>query len=333
MIDPAVNAHYVGDCRELLKRLPDGCVQTCVTSPPYWGLRDYGNEGQIGLEKTPDAYVRELVAVFAEVRRTLRKDGTLWVNIGDCHATGGSKVGEHPGGGAQGERWKGHREGRATHNGIGRPGGSLGPMTQPNRMPIEGLKPKDLVGIPWRLAFALQADGWWLRADIIWHKPDPMPMSVKDRPTPAHEYVFLLSKSKRYHYDAAAIAEPATEQRSGHKARRVADGSPGQRPSDQLGAGIPWENTTGTRNRRSVWTICTSRYEGAHFATFPPKLVEPCILAGAPPRFARAGSVLRLGHHRRRCRETRPTLDRLRSRLRGSRRGTNGAALAPDGRR
>jgi DNA modification methylase len=178
-----------GDCRDVLKTLPDASVNCCVTSPPYWGLRDYGCDGQLGLERTPEEYVAKMVEVFRDVRRVLRDDGTLWLNLGDSYATGAGNVGERPGGGAQGDNWQ-------------------GAMTSPNRMPIHGLKPKDLVGIPWRVAFALQADGWYLRQDIIWHKPNPMPESVQDRCTKAHEYIFLLAKSERYFYDADAIAEP-----------------------------------------------------------------------------------------------------------------------------
>ena len=159
-------------------------------------------EGQLGLERTPEEYVSKLVAVFREVRRVLRDDGTLWCVLGDCYATGAGKVGNCPGGGEQGARWRG--EGSKHDYGIG-------PVTQPNRMPLPGLKPKDLVGVPWRVVFALQADGWWLRSDIIWHKPNPLPESVTDRPTKAHEYVFLLAKSERYWYDAEAIAEPITK--------------------------------------------------------------------------------------------------------------------------
>jgi DNA modification methylase len=321
--------------------LADESVNCVVTSPPYWGLRDYGLppqiwggdpecdhtfgdegrrqrggphgngvmleggravihaqaatrvintgarcgcgawRGMLGLEPTPELYVEHLVQIFREVRRVLRRDGTLWLNIGDCYATGGGKVGDAPGGGKQGDRWKGKtrvtRDG--SHAGTNTAMAALGPMTQPNRMPIPGLKPKDLVMIPARVALALQADGWWLRSDVIeevefycpcgcgyimaeriwrhsqdreivWAKPNAMCESVTDRPTKAHEYVFLLAKSKRYYYQA----------------RRVGN----------------------TRTRRSVWTIATQPYPGPHFATFPPKLVEPCILAGCP----RGGMVL-----------------------------------------
>jgi len=192
------------------RRLPlaDGCVQCCITSPPYFGLRDYGVSGQIGLEQTPDAYVAQLVAVFREVRRVLADDGVLWLNLGDSYATGAGKVGDCPGGGEQGERWRGYR---GTREGDPKNGNAMGPLIQPNRMPLPGLKPKDLIGIPWRVAFALQADGWYLRSDIIWHKPNPMPESVTDRPTKSHEYIFLLSKSERYFFDGDAIREGVAE--------------------------------------------------------------------------------------------------------------------------
>jgi DNA modification methylase len=307
--------------------LVDECVQCCVTSPPYWGLRDYGTRplvwggspawvGQLGLEPTPDLYVAHLVMVFEEVRRVLKSDGVLWMNLGDCYATGAGKVGEHPGGGEQGARWKGYKGDR---NGAeGKHGYRVGPQTQPNRLPIAGLKPKDLVGVPWMAAFALRAAGWYLRSDVIWSKPNPMPESVTDRPTKAHEYLFLLTKSERYYYDADAIAEPirtdpkenyparsvvtgrggldCLEQvpgaqpqqrssgglpprRSGNKQRKVGDER--GRPGSHLGGSIPWEGWT--RNKRTVWTVNTQPYPDAHFATFPSALIEPCILAGSRP--------------------------------------------------
>jgi len=217
-----------------LRAIESESVQVVVTSPPYWGLRDYSVDGQLGLEASPWEYLEKMRAVFAEVWRVLRRDGTLWLNMGDCYATGAGKVGECPGGGARGEKWVGDRGGNEGKHAYrtewagrgGRPRGTrptgqgglmddgrakrppVGPMTQANRMPIEGLKPKDLVGMPWRLALALQADGWWLRRDIVWSKPNPMPESVEDRPTTSHEYVFLMTKSERYYYDADAIREP-----------------------------------------------------------------------------------------------------------------------------
>ncbi len=250
--------------------LVDGCVQCVVTSPPYWGLRDYGNGEQIGLEPTPDAYVAALVAVFREVGRVLRDDGTVWLNLGDSYATGAGRVGECPGGGKQGEAWK-----------------VRGLMTSPNRLKLPGLKPKDLVGIPWRVAFALQADGWYLRSDIIWHKPNPMPESVTDRPTKAHEYLFLLAKSERYYYDADAIREDNSLDMQERSARGHTRGARGKLDAsrcdgDTLRGDAAMAITANGRNKRSVWTIPTMPYAGAHFATMPEALVEPCILAGCP---------------------------------------------------
>ena len=281
-----------GDCRTVLKTLPDESVHCVVTSPPYFGLRDYGMADQIGLEQTPQAFVDELVAVFREVRRVLRSDGTLWLNLGDSYATGAGGVGDCPGGGKQGESWK-----------------QRGKMTPPNRLPLPGLKPKALIGIPWRVAFALQADGWWLRQDIIWHKPNPMPESVRDRCTKAHEYLFLLAKSERYYFDADAMQEPSFAKnahdatggfiagqvpgqppqsgtrKSGNKERKPASarGVPvdtGGKSAGAVAGSVPWEGAT--RNKRSVWTIATQPYSEAHFATFPPALIEPCIKAGCP---------------------------------------------------
>jgi len=255
------------------RRIPikDGCIQCVVTSPPYWGLRDYGTAEQIGLERTPDDYVREIVAVFREVRRVLTSDGVLWLNLGDCYATGAGAVGN-----------QGHRGSRGGSPKQRHTCAAVGPMTQPNRMPLPGLKPKDLVGIPWRVAFALQADGWYLRSDVIWSKPNPMPESTTDRPTKAHEYLFLLTKSERYFYDADAIREPHV---------RLWDATNGGNLSPsgahkangavrERGGDYPKPNVLG-RNRRSVWTVPTMPYSGAHFATMPEKLVEPCILAGS----------------------------------------------------
>jgi len=236
--------------------LIDGCVQTVVTSPPYWGLRDYGNGGQIGLEKTPEAFVASLVAVFAEVWRVLKDDGTVWLNLGDSYS--GGKTGRADGG-------------RSSETFTGNP--YHGEVSPSQRAVPLGYKAKDLVGIPWRVAFALQAAGWYLRADIIWSKPNPMPESVTDRPTKAHEYIFLLSKQERYYYDAAAVSEVAiragdqnnaTEQHSEYAMSRVI--TVGER-----------------RNKRSVWHIATQPYAGSHFATFPEALIEPCILAGSRP--------------------------------------------------
>lgn len=241
----------LGDCAETLRALPEKSIHTCVTSPPYFGLRDYGAEGQIGLEETPDAYVQRLVEVFREVRRVLRDEGTLWLNLGDSYASGGRKTRDV--------------DKKLPSRGMG-------------VRPVDGMKPKDLIGIPWRVAFALQADGWYLRQDIIWHKPNPMPESVRDRCTKAHEYVFLLSKGPRYFFDSEAVKEPTQSDRApSRKAKKAGAGR-----FELRGNGTPYDGTGETRNRRSVWTVTTKPFKGAHFATFPPDLIEPCILAGSP---------------------------------------------------
>ena len=260
----------VGDCRQTLTQLPDASVQTCVTSPPYFGLRDYGHDGQIGLESTPEAFVSQLVDVFREVRRVLRDDGTVWLNLGDSYAAqrGGSAMpAETLAGGISGRGDTVAKRGRESEFLPHRNAASL------------GLKHKDLIGIPWRVAFALQSDGWYLRQDIIWHKPNPMPESVRDRCTKAHEYLFLLAKSERYYYDADAIAENANPANFRVNAinRSVAPGQKAQGKMDLRRGEIACE----TRNRRSVWTVPLQPYSGAHFATFPPALIEPCILAGS----------------------------------------------------
>lgn len=246
-----------GDCVESMRSMDDRSVNCCITSPPYWALRDYGNDGQIGLESSPDQYVAAMVAVFAEVRRVLRDDGTLWLNLGDSYLGGG-------GGGGSGPKSAKQVSNAGSYHGS------------PPRLG-SGLKPKNLIGIPWRVALALQADGWILRSDIIWHKPNPMPESVTDRPTRSHEYVFLMTKSARYFYDADAIAEQA-DPRNHRKSRGIRRTPPGQ--AQQSG----WRDGRHhkTRNKRSVWTIPTRPYSGAHFATFPIKLIEPCVLAGCP---------------------------------------------------
>ena len=261
-----------GDCRETLRRWAASGVkaQMCVTSPPYFGLRDYGHEGQIGLEQTPDQYIAAMVEVFRCVRDVLADDGTLWLNIGDSYANdgkwGGSSGGKHA---------------KALHGNT-----SIG-----RTKVTTGLKPKDLIGIPWMLAFALRADGWYLRQDIIWAKPNPMPESVRDRCTKAHEYVFLLSKSERYFFDSEAMKEPATT--SERDIRRARVTGRGEQDSSANYLGSPQRDKSGgfpqkdmdnpVRNRRSVWTVATRPYKGAHFATFPPALIEPCILAGSRP--------------------------------------------------
>ncbi len=336
-----------GDVLDRLRKMPDESVHCMVTSPPYWGLRDYGLSagvwggdsecehewaeglrvrkggphggngalrggsravveaqaavknydagsfcqlcgawcGCLGLEPTPELYVEHMSEVFGEVRRVLRADGTLWLNMGDCYATGAGRVGDHPGGGAQGDRWKA----RGEFYGGRYAAGGIGPATQPNRMPIPGLKPKDLVGMPWRVAFALQADGWYLRSDIIWAKPNPMPESVRDRPTKSHEYLFLVTKRERYFYDAEAIAELAASGdagsgvggwAAGDGSHAAVDHATADRAAESHGEKHPKRWTGETRNRRTVWGITTKPYSAAHFATFPPELPELCIKAG-----------------------------------------------------
>jgi DNA modification methylase len=264
-----------GDCIEGLRTLPDASVHCCVTSPPYWGLRDYGHDGQIGLEATPEAYVARMVEVFREVRRVLRDDGTLWLNLGDSYASG--EIGRVD-------------AGKTSHPACGRnEKWNIQPRRADRRITQHtGLKAKDLVGIPWRVAFALQADGWWLRQDIIWHKPNPMPESVRDRCTKAHEYVFLLTKSDRYFYDAEAVSEASVDKESINGRRKRNDdkfcaADPEGMARTRVGfAKIEDGKTYPTRNRRSVWTITTKPYSGAHFAVMPADLVEPCIKAGCP---------------------------------------------------
>ena len=271
---------YHGDVIDCLRRIPEKSVNTVVTSPPYFGLRDYGVEGQIGLERTPEEYVDKLVQVFREVRRVLRDDGTLWLNLGDSYA--GS--------------W-----GSASHdiNGKARRAGTN--QRPPTSYKQKGLKPKDLVGIPWMVAFALRADGWYLRSDIIWAKPNPMPESVTDRPTRAHEYIFLLAKAKRYFYDADAIREPHKSSADPSKLVGWREARRGAGASEKIGDASSYVNgrdrarilrqprdgkvylgNPAGRNKRSVWTIATQPYPEAHFATFPPELIRPCILAGSP---------------------------------------------------
>lgn len=290
MEEPEVIQILQGDCRGVLKSLPDESVQCVVTSPPYWGLRDYGVDGQIGLEKTPQEYVATMVQVFRELKRVMKPDGTAWLNLGDSYAS----------------KWACNRRNQI---------GSGSPERAVRVDKLGGLKEKDLVGIPWRVAFALQDDGWWLRSDIIWAKPNPMPESVTDRPTRAHEYIFLLTKSAKYYYDAVAIREPASpstvkevmEGYNGH-ATKDYDGTGAQDPSATKSRVIEglrkrldkqrghscrhngfndrWDNMTREdqmalgSNKRSVWTVAPANYKDAHFATFPPALISPCILAG-----------------------------------------------------
>jgi len=257
-----------GHALTVLRALLEKSVRCCVTSPPYWGLRDYKSEPQVwgsepghvwrgvlGSEPTPAMYTENIVAVFREVRRVLRDDATLWLNLGDSYAANRSYQVPSTKGGAKHSPAQGDQSS--------------------NTVP-PGLKPKDLIGIPWRVAFALQADGWWLRSDIIWSKPNQMPESVTDRPTKAHEYVFLLAKSKSYYYDAAAVAEQAIGQNH-HDRTGGRYTPPGQQPHTGSRKGLSGT----TRNKRSVWSIATRPYKGAHFAVFPEALVEPCVLAGS----------------------------------------------------
>ena len=242
-------------------------AQTCVTSPPYYGLRDYGHEGQIGLEETPEEYIAAMVEVFRCVRDVLADDGTVWLNIGDSYAGSGK--------GPAGNLGKTHNERHLEFT------------VASGNVPV-GCKPKDLIGIPWMLAFALRADGWYLRQDIIWHKPNPMPESVQDRCTKAHEYIFLLSKSQKYYYDSKAIAEPHKDislQRWGNGGEDTANTKyDKETPQTSVGNLRNGSNPLrdGGANKRSVWTVTTKPYEGAHFAVFPQELIEPCIMAGAP---------------------------------------------------
>ena len=274
-----------GNCLDLLAAMPEQSVQTCITSPPYWGLRDYGEDDQLGLEPTPEEYTANMVELFREVRRVLRNDGTLWLNLGDSYCGGGGFSPNAPSNLAGAKQTT---QGGAKSGGI---------------KPVSGLKPKDLVGIPWRVAFALQADGWYLRSDIIWHKPNPMPESVTDRPTKAHEYIFLLTKQPRYYYDADGIREAAAVDTTGQTIRfggnKYGDSDD---PHHATKSGNAYE-FTGGRNRRSVWTVTTKPFSGAHFAVFPPDLIEPCVLAGSSPT-ACGG---------RACRRRRPTRRRPRS--------------------
>ena len=247
----------IGDALERLRELPDEIADVCVTSPPYYGLRDYGVDGQVGLEKTPEEYIDRLVQIFREVRRTLKKDGTLWIVIADSYAGSGRGISKKT-----------------------------------------GIKNKDLIGIPWMLAFALRTDGWYLRSDIIWNKPNVMPESVKDRCTKCYEHVFMLAKSKTYHFDSEAVLVPAhydgRKETINKGSSKYADKIvPGKTPQSQHMAGKPhqrWRFKDGkpVKNRRDVWTVSTRPYKGAHFATFPPELIEPCILAGSRP----GGTVL-----------------------------------------
>lgn len=271
-----MNIIEFGDCRETMRRWASYGIkaQTCVTSPPYYGLRDYGNDGQIGLEETPEEYIAAMVEVFRCVRDVLADDGTVWLNIGDSYYN--------------------YRPGRGqalVKQTVANSDQDL-PQTCARRgNKLEGLKEKDLIGIPWMLAFALRADGWYLRQDIIWHKPNPMPESVQDRCTKAHEYIFLLSKSQKYYFDSEAIREKGemtaedsagSTQRDTRETHGVGGGNSGINKAKQKLAEELATLGYSTRNKRSVWTVQTKPFKGAHFATFPQELIEPCILAGAP---------------------------------------------------
>jgi DNA modification methylase len=256
---------FHGDVRTVLDQLPEGIAQTCVTSPPYWGLRDYGVAGQIGLEPTFDEFLEGMVDVFRAVRRVLAVDGTVWVNMGDSYAQDG--------------KWGGASSSRNADRAGAYPRGRK----------TSGLKPKDLVGQPWRLAFALQEDGWYLRSDIVWRKPNAMPESVADRPSRDHEYLFLLAREPRYYYDQDAIREPYAAESVSRL--RYAGAVTGDRlkqhaPDSYVrldGAGRVYAPNPKGRSKRTVWDVAASRFAGAHFATFPPELIEPCVLAGSRP--------------------------------------------------
>ena len=248
-----------GDCIESLKKIEDGSINTCITSPPYWGLRDYNGESkQLGMEDTPEEFTENLVKVFREIKRVLRDDGTAWLNLGDSYSSGGRTT-------TTNQSLRGDKD-----YGVTRP------------KPSKGIKPKDLIGIPWRVAFALQADGWYLRQDIIWHKPNPMPESVRDRCTKAHEYIFLLSKNVKYYYDHEAIKEDAKYPQGPNSPQSIKKGQ-GEFGMDTRG-GLSKIGALAKKNKRSVWTITTKTFKGAHFATFPKDLIEPCVLAGCPEK-------------------------------------------------
>ena len=249
-----------GDCKETLKQFPRGSAQMCVTSPPYYGLRDYGGEAnQIGQEETPEEFIQSLVEVFREVRDVLKDDGVLWLNIGDSYYNYRPGTGGLP---------------KQT---VSRTNQDLPEQCNRRANKLDGLKEKDLIGIPWMLAFALRADGWYLRQDIIWHKPNPMPESVKDRCTKSHEYIFLLSKNKKYYYDNEAIKEPVKQDWGTRDRTKGKYHNPGTGLVPHSGLSKSYDR----KNKRSVWSVTNKPYKGAHFACFPPDLIEPCILAGS----------------------------------------------------
>jgi DNA modification methylase len=263
-----MNKIFCGDALDELRKLPDAFIDCCITSPPYYGLRNYGVDGQIGLEQTPEAYVAKLVAIFREVRRVLKDKGTLWLNLGDSYC------------GYKGDNYGRTKGNLPTHcTSVIETGSRLDTGTPQT----SGVKNKDLIGTPWMVAFALRADGWYLRSDIIWHKPNPMPESVTDRPTKSHEYIFLLSKSQKYYYDSEAIKEPATKKPDKKQsANRYNNGDSHYATKTGIAAARCKDYRLTGRNKRTVWTIPTKPYKEAHFATFPEALIEPCILAGCP---------------------------------------------------
>lgn len=306
----------VGDCVDMMRTLPDQSVHTCITSPPYFGLRDYGVDGQIGLESSPREFIDSLVAVFREVRRVLRNDGTLWLNMGDSYAGSWGAQGR-----PQGDGQMSGRSVTSARQINEHPRFKSGTGVRGREM---GMKSKDLMGMPWRLAFALQDDGWYLRQDIIWHKPNPMPESVRDRCTKAHEYLFLLSKAPRYYFNQdpireacspnthAKLSQDVQNQIGSARANGGAKTNGNMKAVDRKTNGVGWGHGTDSeqrqrgrvkdnasmdsalaimpteRNKRSVWTVATNGFKGAHFATFPPDLIRPCVLAGSP----RGGMVL-----------------------------------------
>lgn len=261
---------FQGDCFEVLKTLPDGVIDCCVTSPPYYGLRDYGVDGQIGLEETPEEYIEKLVDAFHEVKRVLKDDGTLWLNIGDSYWGSGSRGYDFTGKLTKKSKLQSGSKGTINLSSIPKLVGTTD----------TGIKNKDLIGIPWMLAFALRADGWYLRQDIIWHKPNPMPESVRDRCTKAHEYIFLLTKNPHYYFDYKAIQEDAVckDDRRAGEGRIEYDGKRASGDDDL--AQQSFVMISDKRNKRDVWTVTTKSVKEAHFATFPEDLIKPCILAG-----------------------------------------------------
>lgn len=283
---PELNKIHYGDVLDILKTWPDRFIQTCITSPPYWGLRNYRVNGQLGLEKTPEEYIAKMVEIFREVRRVLRDDGTLWLNMGDSYAGSWGNYGPTSFGGQRDKHTERFTRGAYDNHKDWWP---------PTSNKLNGIKPKDLIGMPWRLAFALQAAGWWLRSDIIWAKKNAIPESVKDRPTKAHEYLFLLAKSERYYYDYKAVREPCQSSPSGIKKMREGKAKLGGKTighEDKL-CKASARTKVGTlrsvgkpdgRNKRTVWFVSARGFSGSHYATFPPELITPCILAGCPGR-------------------------------------------------